>query len=187
MIISHPLACTDAGDATMRLWQFHRCDATNPAPGDGGVATPRHLPHSIAFGPDGTLYVADRSHKRIQIFTPKGDFLDPWTGMGGPNDITRGKDGNFYIAEQEDDGKPAYVCVLAMRTGWCSPAWRAAKSTASASTRAAHPRRIDPGPQRRQVRASRLTGSPLTQLQLSSAAPRQAYTTLSPQLGEGEG
>ena len=31
--------------------------------------------------------------------------------MGGPNDITRGKDGNYYIAEQEDDGKPAYVCV----------------------------------------------------------------------------
>ena len=31
--------------------------------------------------------------------------------MGGPNDITRGKDGNFYIAEQEDAGKPAYVCV----------------------------------------------------------------------------
>ena len=38
-------------------------------------------------------------------------FLGQWTGMGGPNDITRGKDGNFYIAEQEDDGKPAYVCV----------------------------------------------------------------------------
>jgi len=34
-----------------------------------------------------------------------------WTGMGGPNDITRGKNGNFYIAEQEDDGKPAQVCV----------------------------------------------------------------------------
>jgi hypothetical protein len=31
--------------------------------------------------------------------------------MGGPNDITRGQDGNFYIAEQEDDGNPAYVCV----------------------------------------------------------------------------
>ena len=37
--------------------------------------------------------------------------LGEWTGMGGPNDITRGKDGNFYIAEQEDEGKPAYVCV----------------------------------------------------------------------------
>ena len=31
--------------------------------------------------------------------------------MGGPNDISRGKDGNFYIAEQEDSGNPAYVAV----------------------------------------------------------------------------
>ncbi|HEY3912316.1 MAG TPA: 6-bladed beta-propeller [Stellaceae bacterium] len=70
-----------------------------------------HLPHSIAFDDDGNLYVADRSNQRIQIFTPEGDFLGQWTGMGGPNDISRGKDGNFYIAEQEDSGKPAYVCV----------------------------------------------------------------------------
>jgi DNA-binding beta-propeller fold protein YncE len=70
-----------------------------------------HLPHSIAFDDDGKLYVADRANKRIQIFSPDGDFLGQWTGMGGPNDISRGKDGNFYIAEQEDEGKPAYVCV----------------------------------------------------------------------------
>jgi hypothetical protein len=55
--------------------------------------------------------VADRANKRIQIFSPDGDYLGIWTGMGGPNDITRGKDGNFYIAEQENDGKPAQVCV----------------------------------------------------------------------------
>jgi hypothetical protein len=55
--------------------------------------------------------VADRANKRILIFSDDGDFLCMWTGMGGPNDITRGKDGNFYIAEQEDDGKPAQVCV----------------------------------------------------------------------------
>ncbi len=95
-----------------------------------------HLPHSIAFDDDGKLYVADRANKRIQIFTPDGEFLGQWTGMGGPNDITRGKDGNFYIAEQEDDGKPAYVCVRDAKAR-CSPAWRAAMSTASASTRAA--------------------------------------------------
>ena len=70
-----------------------------------------HLPHSIAYDDDGKLYVADRANKRIQIFTPDGDYLGQWTGMGGPNDITRGKDGNFYIAEQEDDGKPAQICV----------------------------------------------------------------------------
>jgi len=78
-----------------------------PGKGEGEF----HLPHSIAFGDDGKLYVADRANKRIQIFTPDGDFLGMWTGMGGPNDITRGTDGNFYIAEQEDDGKPAQICV----------------------------------------------------------------------------
>jgi DNA-binding beta-propeller fold protein YncE len=78
-----------------------------PGSGEGQF----HLPHSIAFDDDGKLYVADRANKRIQIFSPEGRFLDQWTGMGGPNDITRGKDGNFYIAEQEDDGKPAYVSV----------------------------------------------------------------------------
>jgi DNA-binding beta-propeller fold protein YncE len=70
-----------------------------------------HLPHSIAIDPEGKLYVADRANKRIQMFSPDGDFLGMWTGMGGPNDVTRGKDGNFYIAEQEDSGNPAYVCV----------------------------------------------------------------------------
>jgi DNA-binding beta-propeller fold protein YncE len=78
-----------------------------PGKGEGQF----HLPHSIAYDDDGKLYVADRSNKRVQIFSPDGDFLGQWTGMGGPNDITRGKDGNFYIAEQEDDGKPAQVCV----------------------------------------------------------------------------
>ena len=70
-----------------------------------------HLPHSIAFDADGKLYVADRANRRIQIFSPDGDVLGQWTGMGGPNDITRGNDGNYYIAEQEYDDKPAYVCV----------------------------------------------------------------------------
>ena len=70
-----------------------------------------HLPHSIAIDPNGTLFVADRANKRIQIFTPDGEVLGQWTGMGGPNDITRAKDGTFVIAEQEDGDKPAYVCV----------------------------------------------------------------------------
>ena len=47
----------------------------------------------------------------MQIFSPDGEFLGMWTGMGGPNDITRGKDGTFYIAEQEDGDKPAYICI----------------------------------------------------------------------------
>jgi DNA-binding beta-propeller fold protein YncE len=70
-----------------------------------------HLPHSIAIDTGGKLYVADRANQRIQIFTPDGDFIGMWIGMGGPNDIARGKDGTFYIAEQEDGDKPAYICI----------------------------------------------------------------------------
>ena len=79
------------------------------APGSGPGQF--HLPHSIAYDDSGKLYVADRSNKRIQMFTPEGQYLGEWTGMGGPNDISRGRDGNFYIAEQEDNGNPAYVTV----------------------------------------------------------------------------
>jgi sugar lactone lactonase YvrE len=78
-----------------------------PGKGEGQF----HLPHSIAFDDKGLLYVADRANKRIQIFTPEGAFQGQWTGMGGPNDISRGRDGNFYIAEQEENGGPAHVCV----------------------------------------------------------------------------
>ncbi|HYK13812.1 MAG TPA: hypothetical protein VEW70_07500 [Burkholderiales bacterium] len=70
-----------------------------------------HLPHSIAIDPAGKLYVADRANRRIKILSPDGELIGMWTGMGGPNDITLGKDGIFYIAEQEHDDKPAYICL----------------------------------------------------------------------------
>src|SRR5580700_3816811 len=79
----------------------------SPGNGEGQF----HLPHSIAIDDDGRLYIADRANKRIQIFTPEGAYLGQWTGMGGPNDISRGKDGNYYIAEQEENGGPAHICV----------------------------------------------------------------------------
>ncbi|HEX4171419.1 MAG TPA: hypothetical protein VHY82_02965 [Acetobacteraceae bacterium] len=113
-MIMHPngdIYVTD-GYRNARVHRFTRDGQLIRSWGTPGKAEGQfHLPHSIAFDPDGTLYVADRSNKRIQIFTPDGEFVGQWTGMGGPNDITRGKDGNFYIAEQEDGDKPAYVCV----------------------------------------------------------------------------
>jgi NHL repeat len=113
-MISHPngdIYVTD-GYRNARVHRFTRDGRLVKSWGTPGKAEGEfHLPHSIAIDADGTLYVADRSNKRIQIFSPDGDFLGMWTGMGGPNDITRGKDGTFVIAEQEDEGNPAYVCV----------------------------------------------------------------------------
>jgi hypothetical protein len=113
-MIAHPngdIYVTD-GYRNARVHRFTRDGRLVTSWGTPGRAEGEfHLPHSIAFDDDGKLYIADRSNKRIQIFTADGEFLGQWTGMGGPNDITRGKDGNFYIAEQEDGGNPAYVCV----------------------------------------------------------------------------
>jgi DNA-binding beta-propeller fold protein YncE len=113
-MIAHPngdIYVTD-GYRNARVHRFSRDGrlvASWGAPGHGEGQF--HLPHSIAFDDGGKLYVADRSNKRIQIFTPEGEFQGQWTGMGGPNDITRGRDGNFYIAEQEDGENPAYITV----------------------------------------------------------------------------
>jgi DNA-binding beta-propeller fold protein YncE len=113
-MIAHPngdIYVTD-GYRNSRVHRFTRDGRLVKSWGTPGkTAGEFHLPHSIATDPDGKLYVADRSNKRIQIFSADGDFLDMWTGMGGPNDITRGGDGTFYIAEQEDGDKPAFVCV----------------------------------------------------------------------------
>ena len=113
-MIAHPngdLYVTD-GYRNARVHRFAKDGTLKTswgAPGHGPGQF--HLPHSIAFDDKGLLYVADRANKRIQIFTPDGERLGEWTGMGGPNDISRGKDGNFYIAEQEENGGPAHIAV----------------------------------------------------------------------------
>ncbi len=113
-MIAHPngdIYVTD-GYRNARVHRFTRDGRLVTSWGSPGKAPGEfHLPHSIAIDPGGKLYVADRANKRIQIFSPDGDFLGLWTGMGGPNDITRGPDGTFVIAEQEDGDNPAYVCV----------------------------------------------------------------------------
>jgi hypothetical protein len=44
----------------------------------------------VATDSQGRVYVSDRSNERIQIFTPKGEFLKQWTHLGATQglDIT---------------------------------------------------------------------------------------------------
>ena len=48
---------------------------------------------------DDKIYAADRYNNRVQFFTRNGDFTGEWTGLNLPNDICKGPDDNFYIAE----------------------------------------------------------------------------------------
>jgi hypothetical protein len=56
------------------------------------------LPHGICIAQDGRVFVTDRENDRIQIFTPDGEFLDMWTHVQRPTDISMDKEGRFYVS-----------------------------------------------------------------------------------------
>jgi DNA-binding beta-propeller fold protein YncE len=58
-----------------------------------------HLPHSLRVTPDNRLLVADRENDRIQIFDLEGSYLDEWTHVQRPTDISLDRDGLVYVSE----------------------------------------------------------------------------------------
>jgi DNA-binding beta-propeller fold protein YncE len=73
-----------------------------------------NVPHSIAIGDDGRIYVADRSNNRIQIFDTSGKFLAQWTNFGTPWGLfvkggliycVDGTDNNVLLIADTRDGK----------------------------------------------------------------------------------
>lgn len=58
-----------------------------------------HLPHGIGVSPDNRVFVTDRENDRIQIFSREGQFLDMWTHVQRPTDISFDKEGRMYVSE----------------------------------------------------------------------------------------
>ena len=57
--------------------------------------------HSVFIDHDDndTIYAADRFNNRVQVFTPRGEFLGEWTDLRLPQSVRKGPDGAFYVAE----------------------------------------------------------------------------------------
>ena len=63
-----------------------------------------HVPHGIAVGGDGTVFVADRENSRLQLFSPDGKFISQWTELARPCEV--------FV-----DANAVYVAELGYRAG----------------------------------------------------------------------
>ena len=103
------------GYRNARVHRFTKDGTLVSSWGQGGKGGPNefHLPHSLIVGQDGRIYLCDRENSRIQIFSAQGEYIDMWTDMQRPLDISQDSEGNFVISERVTlDGGPAQMSVL---------------------------------------------------------------------------
>ena len=65
-----------------------------------------NLVHSIAIGPNGNLYVADRENGRVQWFNQSGKYLGEWDYGGQLHSLAFSKNGDLYIVLHPKEAPP---------------------------------------------------------------------------------
>ncbi len=74
-----------------------------------------NLPHGIAIARDGTVLVADRENSRVQLFTPRGEFIEEWTDVARPMQV---------FIDERDGAEHVFVAEVGFRAGmfpWAVP------------------------------------------------------------------
>ena len=86
------------GQGDPRILKFDRRGALLASWGGKGSAPGRFdIAHSIVVDEKGTVYVADRQNRRVQLFRPDGTFIESWTFAGLPCGLSIGADGQMYL------------------------------------------------------------------------------------------
>ena len=72
------------------------------------------VPHAIALGPDGNLYVADRGNARVQIFDTQGGLQGIWQSeaLGRPWSIAFDDRGHAFVVDGGDQKPPGRARVI---------------------------------------------------------------------------
>jgi peptidylamidoglycolate lyase len=78
-------------------------------------------PHGLAFGPAGTIFVADRENSRVQVFDQKGAFKRLWLGAkdkGRVFQVATAPDGSIFAGVRRADYDPPSNGVLKLDREW---------------------------------------------------------------------
>ena len=62
-------------------------------------------PHSLAIDSTGRIFVGDRTNNRVQILSPRGQFLAEWRQFGRPSGVRIHND-MLYVADSESRNAP---------------------------------------------------------------------------------
>jgi peptidylglycine monooxygenase len=57
------------------------------------------VPHGIWVDRNDRVYVVDREHGRVQVFTPEGEFIDQWTDFFRCMDVYVDADGAVFVTD----------------------------------------------------------------------------------------
>ncbi len=88
------------GYGNARIHQFTPAGKLMRSWGEPGAGPGQfHVPHGIALDRDGRVFVADRENSRVQIFSGSGEFIDQWTDVARPCQVTFDPAGNLFVAE----------------------------------------------------------------------------------------
>jgi len=97
--------------------------------GEPGAGTGQFVtPHNVCVDRDGTVYVADRQNRRMQLFNSQGEYVGQWADIWWPCDMCIDSDNNMYLAEvggifmgetkkPEFDNPPARITVRDLSGG----------------------------------------------------------------------